>query len=118
VILPFQGHGYLVVVFYVAAFLLIQLTVDSILGEGFYTAHAWPKYIAVAVGALLCRLVGTWLNSRTPSKRLLDPDTGEEFVLAPTRHEFLYLKMERWGFLGAAICMIITVLSEFDVVRF
>jgi hypothetical protein len=117
-ILPFRGHGYLVVVFYVGALVLTQLAVDSILGEGFYTSHSLPKYIAVAVGALLCWIVGNWLNSRHSPTRLMDLDTGQQFVVTPPRHEFLYLRMEHWGLLGAAACFVITVLSEFGVVRF
>jgi len=117
-ILPFRGHGYLVVVFYVGGFILTQLIVDSILGKGFYTSLTWPKYIAVAVGALGCWLVGRWLNSREPARRLMDLDTGEELVLPPPSHELLYLKMETWGLIGAVACIVITILSEFDVVRF
>lgn len=117
-ILPFRGHGYIVVVFYVGAFILTQLIVDSILGEGLYTSRTWPKYIAVAIGALLCWLVGRWLNSGAPPKRLRDLDTGEEFVLPPRSHELLYLKVEYWGLLGAVACIVITLLAEFGVVRF
>ena len=67
-ILPFRGYGYLVVVFYVGAFILTQLIVDSILDEGLYTSRTWPKYIAVAVGAILCWLVGRWLHSGVPRR--------------------------------------------------
>ena len=117
-ILPFRGYGYLVVVFYVGAFILTQLIVDSILGEGLYTSRTWPKYIAVAVGAILCWLVGRWLHSGVPPKRLRDLDTGEEFALPPPSHEFLYLKVEYWGLLGAVACIVITLLAEFGVVNF
>jgi hypothetical protein len=69
------------------------------------------------MGALLCWLVGRWLNSGEP-KRLRDLDTGEEFVLPPPSHEFLYVKVEYWGLLGAVACIVITLLAEFGVVRF
>ncbi len=117
-ILPFHGHGYLVVVFYVGALILTQLIVDWLLGKGFYTSHTWPKYVAIAVGAASCWLVGRWLNSREPARRVMDLDTGKEFVLPPPSHEFLYLRMERWGIIGAVACLVITILAEFDVVRF
>lgn len=117
-ILPFRGHGYLVVVFYVGGFILTQLIVDWIHGKGFYTSHTWPKYAAVAVGALACIVVGRWLNSREPARRLRDLDTGEEFVLPAPSHELLYLKVETWGFIGAVACIVITVLAEFGVVQF
>lgn len=117
-ILPFRGHGYLVIVFYVGSLILTQLVVDSIMGEGVYTANPWPKYVAVAIGAALCWIVGSWLNSAQAPKRLLDLDTGEEFVQPSPSHEFLYLKVEYWGLVGAIACIAITFLGEFDVVRF
>jgi hypothetical protein len=117
-ILPFRGHGYLVVVLYGGALVLTQLTVDFLTGEGFYTSHSWPKYLAVGIGAVLCWLVGKWLNSGKLSRRFKDLDSGQEIVLPSQYHEFLYLKMEYWGLLGAAACIVITFLFELDVVRF
>ena len=117
-ILLSRGHGYLVIVFYFGALVLTQLAVDFFDGEGFYTSHAWPKYLAIGVGALLCWLVGKWLNSGKLSRRFKDLDTGQEVVVPPQYHEFLYVRMEYWGLLGAAACIIITFLFALDVVRF
>jgi hypothetical protein len=117
-IVPFRGHGYLVVVFYFGALVLTELAVDFVKGKGFYASHSWPKYLAVGVGALLCWLVGKWLNSGKSSRRFKDLDTGQEFVLPPQYHEFLYIKMEYWGLLGAAASIVITFLFQLDVVRF
>jgi hypothetical protein len=117
-IVPFRGHGYLVVVFYFGALVLTQLIVDFLKGEGFYTSNSWPKYLAVGIGAVLCWLVGKWLNSGKLSRRFKDLDTGREIVVPPQYHEFLWVRMEYWGLLGAAACIIITVLIALDVVRF
>jgi hypothetical protein len=117
-ILPFRGHGYLVVVFYFGALVLTQLTVDLFEGKGFYTSNSWPKYLAVGIGALICWLVGKWLNSGKVPKRFKDLDTGQEIIVPPKYHEFLYIRMEYWGLVGAAACIIITVLIALGVVRF
>jgi hypothetical protein len=117
-ILPFRRHGYLVAVFYVGALVLTQLIVDFFKGAGFYTSHSWPKYLGIGMGALLCWLVGKWLNSGKVSRRLRDLDTGQEIVVPPLYHEFLYFKMEYWGLLGAAACFVITVLAQFDIIHF
>lgn len=117
-ILPFRGHGYLVVVFYIGALVLTQLTVDFVKGEGFYTCHSWPKYLGIGVGALLCWVVGKWLNSGKLPRRFKDLDTGKEMVVPPQYHELFYVKMEYWGLLGAAACFVITLLSQFDITRF
>jgi hypothetical protein len=112
-----RGHGYLVLVFYVGALILTQLITDSILGEGFYTAHEWPKYLGIGVGALLCWVIGRWLNSGA-AKKLMDMETGEEVMLPAPRHDFFYIKMEHWGLIGAASCVVLTALSEMDVIHF
>jgi hypothetical protein len=93
-ILPFRRHGYLVAVFYVGALILTQLIVDSFKGAGFYTSHSWPKYLGIGMGALLCWIVGKWLNSGKVSRRLRDLDTGQEVVVPPQYHEF---PMSKWN---------------------
>jgi hypothetical protein len=112
----FKGHGYLVPVFYVAALILTQLVVDYILGEGFYTATAWPKYVGIGLGGLLCWVVGRSLNSGA-GRRLVDPETGEEVVLEAPRHDFIFVKVEYWGLIGAITCVVLTVLSELGIVQ-
>jgi len=112
----FKGHGYLLLVFYVAALVLTQLVVDYVLGEGFYKATAWPKYVGIGLGALLCWVVGRWLNSGA-GRRLVDPETGDEVVLAAPRHDFFFVKLEHWGLIGAMTCVVLTVLSELGIVQ-
>jgi hypothetical protein len=113
----FRGHGYLVLVFYAGALILTQLIIDLILGDGFYTAHAWPKYLGIGMGALLCWVVGRWLNSGA-AKRLMDLETGEEVVAPAPRHDFFYIKIEHWRLIGALGCVVLTALSEMGVIRF
>ncbi len=115
-LLPFRGHGYLVVVFYVGALILTQLAVDWVLGKGVYTARAWPKYLGIGLGALLCWVVGRWLNSRVSAKRVMDLETGEELVLPAPSHELLYVKMEYWGLVGAIASIVLTALAELGVI--
>jgi len=111
-----HGHGYLVPVFYVAALILTQLLVDHVLGDGFYTATAWPKYLAIGLGGLLCWAVGRSLNSGA-ARRLVDPETGQEVFLEPPRHDFIFIKVEYWGLIGAIACIALTVFSELGIVQ-
>lgn len=112
----FRGHGYLVIVFYFGSLVLTQLVVDLILGKGFYTANLWPKYVGVGLGALLCWVVGRWLNSGV-ARRLVDPETGKEAVLPAPRHDFIFIKVEYWGLIGAIACIALTVFSELGIVQ-
>jgi hypothetical protein len=110
----FRGHGYLVIVFYFGSLVLMQLAVDSIFGKGFYAFNAWPKYVAVALGSLLCWVVGRWLNSGA-GRRLVDPRTAKEELLPAPRHDFLFVKVEYWGVIGAIACIVSTALWEFGI---
>ncbi len=47
-----------VIVFYFGALVLTQVMVNSIFGKGFFAFNAGPKYVALALGSLLCRTVG------------------------------------------------------------
>ena len=112
----FRGHGYLVIVFYFGALVLIQLAVDSFYGKGFYAFNAWPKYLAVALGSLLCWVIGRWLNSGGV-RRFVDPKTGKEVVTTAPRHDFLFVKVEYWGVIGAIACIVSTALWELGTFR-
>jgi hypothetical protein len=110
----FRGHGYLVIVFYFGALVFTQVVSDSIFGKGFYAFNAWPKYVAVALGSLLCWTVGKWLNSNA-ARRLVDLKTGEDVVLPLRRHDFFFIRVEYWGVIGATACIVSTVLWESGV---
>jgi hypothetical protein len=112
----FRRHGYLVIVFYFGALVLMQVLVDSIFGTGFYAFNAWPKYVAVALGSLLCWTVGKWLNSGA-GKRLVDTETGKEVVLPAPSHDFLFIKVEYWGVIGAIACIVSTALWELGIIQ-
>jgi hypothetical protein len=116
--MPFvsRGHGYLVIVFYFGALVLTQLVVDSIYGKGFYSLNAWPKYVAVALGSIMCWIVGRWLNSGAV-RRFVDPKTRKEVVTPSPRHDFLFVKVEYWGVIGAIACFVSTALWELEIFR-
>ncbi|UPU38225.1 hypothetical protein M1B72_11075 [Geomonas paludis] len=78
------------------AALVVNLAVDGMMGEHYYTGHVWPKVVAVALSAAIVWFVGRRLNAG-PGRALVDKETGEEVLLKKT-HTFFFIKMEYWAF--------------------
>ena len=87
-----RGFGWLVPVVVFAALVLSQLSVDSLYGEGFYTANTWPKQAAFILGAIAVGLLGFILN-HVKRQILVDEETGEVLFEAaqPLNEEALTL---------------------------
>lgn len=60
-----RGFGWVGAVVILAAMVLTQYGVDAVIGlDGFYTANAWPKYLAAGVATVLVGATGLVLNSK------------------------------------------------------
>jgi hypothetical protein len=82
--------GILVVPLFVLGPVLTELLVNAVFGQGFYSAHYWPKASAGVVTATFIAAAGWLLNRRER--------TWE------TKHRFFLLPMEHWG----AIVLLVT----------
>lgn len=82
-ILVWHRWGILTIPLILAALLLTQSIVDALWGNGFYTAHYWPKATAAAVAAALVGVVGYSMNRK-----------HETWA---TMHRFFFLPMEYWA---------------------
>ena len=90
-----RGFGWLVPVVVFAALVLSQLSVDSLYGEGFYTANTWPKQAAFILGAIAVGLLGFILN-HVKRQILVDEETGEPLGKAPS-HSLFFIPIEYWA---------------------
>jgi len=94
--LIFRGYGLLVLVFVFGCSLTANLIANKVSGsEAYWEEHMWPVGLAQLCAGGLCWVVGTALHRRR-ARRLMDPETGEEVVLAPS-HDLFFIKMEYWG---------------------
>lgn len=90
------GWGILVPIIAFVCLLLTQAVTDAVVGEpGYYSEHDVPKTIALLVAAAAVWFLGRYFNGK-PGRRLVDKDTGEEFVVEP-RHSLFWIKMEYWA---------------------
>ncbi len=94
-LIVWRGFGWLVPVVIIAALILLQLSVDAVYGDGFYTADAWPKQAAFIVAALSVGFLGFFLN-HTKRQLLFDEETGEALGKAPA-HSLFFIPIEYWA---------------------
>ncbi len=96
-----SGWGVLVPIIAFCALLMLQLSLDYSLGEGYYQAHNWPKPAAMLLGAFVIGALGLYLNR---DKRLRTGD-GEEIVLRQQSHRFFFVPMQYWAVVLAIIAV-------------
>ena len=104
-----SGLGFFVLVVAFATLLLVQAVADAVTGvEGYYSAHSGLQMTALLAAAVVLWFLGRYLNSK-PGRRLIDRETGEEFVLRP-RHTLFWIRMEYWAVALAGLAFIIPFL--------
>lgn len=107
-----SGFGFLVAVFGFASCLGMEVGVETWLqNDQYYQSHGWPKLLALSIAAAIVWPLGRILNCKTPARSVIDPETGETFVLTTTtRHTFSFIPMEYWApilvVVGAIMAMI------------
>jgi hypothetical protein len=89
-----RGFGWLIPVIVFGSFLLSQVALNSIYGEGFYKANEWPKIAAIAVSSLLIASLGYFLNYKK-RQVVVDADTGKK-KKSPA-HSLFFIPIEVWA---------------------
>ena len=104
-----SGHGYLVAVFVFGASLLMELATESAFNDdNFYQREAWPLALALVIAGVLSFMIGRNLNS-AGERRLVDPETNEEVVVATGNHSLFFLRMHWWGPILFVIAVIVFI---------
>ncbi len=93
----FQGAG-IFVLLALAIFIPFGYLVDLFLGPDYYRSHVWPKSLCLILSGAVVWFIGKSLN-----------EESNENEFAPI-HSFMFLKMEYWGVVFAAIALLIFLL--------
>ncbi len=77
------------------------LLIGAWLDQTFSIGHNVTTYLILAVWALLCFLLGSWLNSGSRDRLLFDPATNQEVHIGD-RHALYYIQVQYWAFIIVA----------------
>ncbi|MZR63111.1 hypothetical protein [Alcanivorax sp. DP30] len=89
-----RGFGWLIPVIVFGAFLLSQIALNSIYGEGFYKANEWPKIVAIVFISLLIASLGYFLNYKK-RQVTIDEESGKK-KKSPA-HSLFFIPVEAWA---------------------
>lgn len=96
-----SGHGYLVAIFFFIGLVVTQLIMDSVLGDGYYTAHTWPKSLAMMIIGAACWFAGRKMNLEPT----IDPETGATTTIPTSKHTLFFIKLEYWSLIYVAFAL-------------
>ncbi len=103
-VIIWSGHGYLVPVATFFISLVTEYVTERLFAdESYYQQQAWPLSLALMAAAVVSYGVGKHLNRTTT-----DPHTDPSIVPpgGRPRHTFLFVRMEHWGPILAAIALL------------
>ncbi|MDO3521939.1 hypothetical protein [Ralstonia pseudosolanacearum] len=86
--------GILILLVPIVVLIAMQLVVDGALGQGFYTAHLWPKVVGGLLTALAVGVFGHSMNKNEPG---------------PRKHRLFFLPVEYWSVVVAVLTLVLAV---------
>src|SRR5262245_61252394 len=107
-LLIWRGLGFLVAVIVFGCSLAANLIVIATRGEGYYDDHKWPFAVSLIVSAALCWFLGDYLRKRS-DRIVIDKQTGEEFAINQSRHDFFFIPMRWWSPILLSIAVVLFV---------
>jgi len=102
--ISWTGLGFTVPVIALASLVIAQMGTDSLMGDGYYTTHAWARLAGSAFAGFVLWTSGSWLNKGAEallSKDENEDEGEEEAEEAPDIHTFFSIPMQYWGFIVA-----------------
>ena len=105
-IIIWRGAGGLVLGIALVVFLALNIIISKTFeAPDYFEKNLWPKLAGFGITGACCWFLGRYLNSRPP-RIVIDQATGQEIQLKP-RHELMFIKMEYWGLIFAAIGLVL-----------
>lgn len=87
-----RGMGILSVIVPFGVLMASQLSVDGMMGSGYYSSHSAVPAFSLAIGGVLVWLIGRYVNSRKRRYHTF-PDTGKT-IQVQKPHMFFWIPME------------------------
>jgi len=95
-----RGFGWLVPLIAFAGFLVMQLSLDALYGEEYYSNNEWPKLAAVLASSFIIALLGYYLNFR---KRITVTDESTGKSKKSPAHALFFIPIQFWAIILPAL---------------
>lgn len=101
-----RGWGILVFLITIAVMVIFQGIVGAVFGDPqFYKSNDWPKGAALLLSGVAVYFAGRYFNGKA-GRVMTDKATGREVALRRI-HSMFFIPMEYWGFILAAIGLVL-----------
>ncbi len=100
-----KGLGILVPIQFFGILVLVQVCVDAIYGQGFYTGNDWPKQVAMIVASISLLPVGLLLNRSQiveETEAIAEPPPRE-----PARQTLFFVPYQHWTWAGLGLLLLL-----------
>lgn len=88
-----RRKGWLVPVILFISYLMSQIGINSVMGDGYYQSNEWTKNLALILAALLVALFGYWVNHKK-RETVVDEDGNEK---KSASHTLFFIPVEYWA---------------------
>jgi hypothetical protein len=95
-----RGFGWAVPIIVLAAFLIMQLSLNSLLGDGYYKSNEWPKIAAIFIASLIIGFLGYLLNYK---RRVVTVHEESGKQQKSPSHALFFIPIEFWAIILPAL---------------
>ena len=89
-----RGHGWAVVAIFAGTFVILELVLNFIFGDGYYQGNEWPKTAAPIISATLIAGLGYIFNYRNRVV-VMNAETGKKEK--QKSHSLFFIPIEYWA---------------------
>jgi len=103
-----RGWGILIAVIIFTCSLAANFISNAVAGPTYYDQHKWPFALSLVVSAVICWFWGLAYKN-TPSRVVIDKQTGQEIILQPPRPALFFIPLQYWGPILLIIAIVLFV---------
>ena len=85
IVFVWRGFGFVVPLIACVVFVSTQFAIDAAMGDDYYTANGWPKFVACSAVAMVLLPVGLWMNRSTSGTQV------------GSVHTFFFIPVQYWS---------------------
>ena len=89
------GFGIVVPVIALATLVMVQLGIDGIMGDNYYTTHGWPKLLGCVLTGIVMYPIGYLMNR--PKEKVVGEHFDQQTIVVKPNHTFFFVPVQYWS---------------------